>query len=173
VGKFTGAVNASPLLHALWKPYSSRSSTVFSNIFKSVFGSIDSHDLSGTPIFVPCFTQFSLKNKSVLFGKSSIFVEVAPLGFNLGIDPAKEISLVAAGVMVLSNPETEGLPEDLFLPVQSGKLPLTLTGNSNFIIPIGNRDIAYYGYYRTKKAYIVLVTLDLSGKPIHYSEMIS
>jgi hypothetical protein len=145
---------------------------VFSNIFKSVFQNINSNDLSGTPLFTPC-AFFSLKSKSVLFGKSSIFVEVAPLGFNLGIDPAKEISLVAAGVMVLSNPETEGLPEDLFLPVQSGKLPLTLTGNSNFIIPIGNRDIAYYGYYRTKKAYVVLITLDLSGKPIHYSEIIT
>src|ERR1017187_5121737 len=51
VGKFTGTVNASPLLHALWKPWSSRSSSVFSNIFKSVFNTIDPLDLSGTPLF--------------------------------------------------------------------------------------------------------------------------
>jgi hypothetical protein len=172
VGKFTGAVNASPLLNALWKPCSSKSSPVFGNIFKSVYGTINPDDLSGTPLFTPG-QSFSLKDKSVLFGMSSIFVEVDPLGFNLGIDLAKEISFVAAGVMILSDPKDQSFPEDLFLPVQSGKLPLTLTGNSNFIIPIGNRDIAYYGYYRTKKAYIVLITLDVSGNPVHYSEIIS
>jgi len=172
VGKFTKAVNASPLLNALWKPSSSKSVSVFNKIFKEVFNSTDSHDLSGTPVFTPC-APFALKSKSVLFGKSSIFVEAGPPVLGSDIDLVKEISVIAVGVMILSDPVNESYPEDLFLPVQSGKLPLPLIGTSNFIIPLENRDMLYYDYYRTKKACIVLVTLDLSGNPIHYSATIS
>ena len=173
VGKFTKAVNSSPILHSLWKPLSTRSVSVYNNIFQSVFGSIDIKDLSGIPIFIPYFSPFSLINKSVTFGKSSIFVEVDPLGVTLGIDLAKEISIVAAGIMVLSDPETEGFPEFLFLPVQSGKLPLTLNRNSNFIVPVENTDSVYYDCYRTKKAYLTLITLDASGNPVQHSVIIS
>lgn len=172
VGKFTGAVNASPLLHALWKPRSSKSSPVFGNIFKAVYGTIDPHDLSGTPLFTPG-QAFSLINKSVTFGKSSLFVEADPLGHCLGIDIEKEISIVAAGIMVLSDPESEGLPEFFFLPVQSDKIPVSLNNPSVFRIPLTGRDLSIYESYRTKKTYLTLITLDASGNPIQHSVIIS
>jgi hypothetical protein len=173
VGKFTKAVNSSPILHALWKPQSTRSVSVYNHIFQSVYGNIDIKDLSGIPVFIPNFLAFSLTNKSVTFGKSSIFVESDPLGVNLGIDLAKEISILAAGIIVFSDPETEGLPEFFFLSVQSGKILVSLNDPPVFKIPLTGRDLYIYSQYRTKKIYLTLITLDASGNPVRHSVIIS
>ena len=173
VGKFTRAVNSSPLLKTLWKSSSSRLVSAYNNIFQSVFGSIDSKDLSGVPIFVPGFLSFKLKSKSVLFGKSSIFIEAGALGHSLGIDSSVEKSILAVGVMVLDDPEGDYHAEEMFLPVQSPAIPLSLDNNLNFIISLSGRDLTVYTLFRTKKLYIVLVTLDSSGNPVRPSEIIS
>lgn len=172
VGKFTSAANSSPLIKAIWKPLYPRTLPTFNKIFKMVFGSFQSLDNPGPIKFTPEF-GFSLENSSIVFGKSSIFVEVDPLGVNLGIDPAKEISTVAVGILVLSNPSDDNFPEEMFLPVQSAKIPTPIKNQSVFIIQLPSPELYAYELYRTKKAYIVLITLDASGNPIHHSVIIS
>jgi hypothetical protein len=172
VGKFASAVNSFPLLKALWNSQPSRIHSSFNQIFKQVFKTYPCADYSGPVAFTPD-NSFSLKSRSVTFGKSSIFAEVAPLGVNLGIDPAKELSIVAAGVIVFSDPENQSFPEEFFLPVQSGKLPVSLFAPSVFIIPLTGRDLSIYDTYRTKKIYLTLITLDASGSPVHHSVIIS
>jgi hypothetical protein len=75
--------------------------------------------------------------------------------------------------MVLSDPESEGLPEFFFLPVQSDKIPVSLNNPSVFRIPLTGRDLSIYESYRTKKTYLTLITLDASGNPIQHSVIIS
>lgn len=172
VGKFAAAVNSSPLLRSLWNSSSSRSISSFNKIFKQIFSTFSSLDYTGPIVFTPG-SGFALTASSVVFGKSSIFIEAGSIGHTHGIDPSVETSIVAVGIMVLSDPLENQYPEEMFLPVKSPTLPLLLDDNSNFIIPLLGPDLSIYGLYRTKKAYLVLITLDASGNPIHHSVIIS
>ena len=172
VGKFAAVVNSSPLLKSLWYSSSSRSISSFNKIFKQVFSTFPSLDYTGPIVFTPG-SGFALTGSSVVFGKSSIFVEAGSPLSGSRIDPAVELSVVAAGILVLSDPENESYPKEFFLPVQSGKIPVSLNSSSVFIIPLTGSDLFTYDQYHIKEVFLSLITLDLSEKPIHYSEIIT
>jgi hypothetical protein len=172
VGKFASAVNSFPLLKSLWNSASSRSHSAFNGIFKQVFNTFPSGDYSGPIVFTPA-GGFQLQSSSVVFGKSSLFIEISSLPCDSDIDPKIELSVIAAGIMVLSDPIHDSLAEEFFLPVQSDKIPVSLNNPSVLIIPLKGSDLSIYESYLTKKAYLTLVTLDASGNPIHHSVIIS
>ena len=172
VGKFASAVNSSPLLKSLWNSYSTRSLSSFNKIFKQVFNTFSSLDYTGPIVFTPG-GGFALTGSSVVFGKSSIFVEAGSPLSGSRIDPAVELSVVAAGILVLSDPENESFPKEFFLHVQSGKIPVSLQNSLVFIIPLTGTDLSTYEQYHIKEAFLSLITLDASEKPVHYSEVIT
>ena len=137
-----------------------------------VYGSFQSLDNISPIKFTPEF-GFSLGNSSIVFGKSSIFVEADPFGVNLGINPKVETSTVAVGVLVLSDSADDHFPEEMFLPVQSAKIPTQLNNQSVFIIQLPSPELFAYSQYRTKKAWLTLITLDASGSPVRHSVIIS
>lgn len=167
VGKIATAINSSPLLKALWIPGSTKLLSPYNKIFKNLFKLFP--DLALAPEF-----GFSLTECSVTFGKSAIFVEAGFSNRKVGLDLAVEKSVLAAGILSLSDPVEENPLKEIFLPVRSDKLPLQSENNSGgFIIPLIGIDKIYYDRYKTKKASICLITLDNSDKPVHYSSTFS
>lgn len=172
VGKFTSAANSLPLIKALWQPLYPRTLSTFQKIFKMVYKNFQTLDNPGPILFTPeC--GFSLENSSIVFGKSSLFVEADPLGVTLGINHKEEISIVAVGVLALSNPPDNSLPEQMFIPVKSAKIPTQLNNQSVFIIQLPSPELFAYSQYRTRKIYLTLITLDASGSPVRHSVVIS
>ena len=172
VGRFASAVNSSPLLKALWNSASSGSHSAFNGIFKQVFNTYPSVDYPGPIVFTPA-SGFQLPSSSVVFGKSSLFIEISSLPCDSDIDPKIELSVIAAGIMILSDPVNESHPKEYFLPVQSDKVPVSLNDPSVLIISLTGCDLSIYESYRTKKAYLTLITLDAFGNPFRHSEIIS
>jgi hypothetical protein len=172
VGRFASTVNSFPILKALWNSQSPGSRSSFNKIFKQVFSTFPSSDYSGPIVFTPP-NGFKLAASSVVFGKSSVFIEVSTIPSGPDIKPGIEQSVLAAGIMVLSSPVKEGCPEETFLPVQSGKISLSLNVPPAFIIPLTGSGLCMYECYRAKKAYLTLITLDASGSPVRHSVIIS
>ena len=171
VGKFASAVSSIPILKAIWIPESSRSVSPFNKIFKQIYRHIIGAGISGVPNFVP-LGSISLNDSAIIFGKKSIIVEI-DLPKTAGIDPKVETSVLAAGIMVLTDPLEEQFPNDIFMPVQSAKIPVVLNDTSLFKISLTGLDLIKSSHYRTKKVWLTLVTINASGKPVHYSEIIS
>jgi hypothetical protein len=167
VVQFSKAVNNFPLIKALWIPVSSKWHPPYQNMFKQVFESFPS------PRITPGF-GFQLLESSVIIGKSALFVEAAFSTDNLGLNLAIEKSILAAGILVLSDPIDERNPSESFLQIKSGQLPLQAKDNpGGYIIPLTGRDRYMFDQYKTKQVFICLVTLDGSGKPVHYSSTFS
>jgi hypothetical protein len=167
VGKIAVVINSIPLLKAVWTPGSNKSVTPYNQIFKQIFGMFPYIEIA------PGF-GFSVTDSSVIFGKSAIFVEAGISITNLGLNLSVEKSIIAVGILALSDPLKETYNEEMIVPLRSAKLPL-LPENvpGSFIIPLTGLLKLKCDMYKTKKVSICLITLDDSDNPIHYSRTFS
>ncbi|MDR3611680.1 MAG: hypothetical protein P4L27_14010 [Ignavibacteriaceae bacterium] len=166
-GKIAKAVNSLAVLKAAWPVTDGRMSR-FNEIFQANYKIIGSAANILSAAVAPMF-GFSLTNSHVTTLATGVQMTTDALGVKAGIDTGTEKYIVAAGIIVLSTPNQDGLPPTIVLSFKSPQHNLDLINPIDLTAELEGTGLVQYGYYTTKKAFACLVTLDDNGQTVHTS----
>jgi hypothetical protein len=173
IGKLAKAIYGIEVLKKIWFLSDEIKGYTYQQIWARNYHSIKNTDLSGTVTLLPSCGFKTSGQTIVLKENEKGKLTASPLDNKIGINPAIEKKIIAAGVVILKN-NIHGSESDFgFMSVMSKPVDLSLTDpiDINFIaLPV---TASVLSYFSIRKAYITLITLDESGSPIHYSEVFS
>jgi hypothetical protein len=105
-------------------------------------------------------------------GMPDILVETEAPGIENGIYPEEEKSIMAVGIVILSDRENDSVPETMVMRISSEARGLRVFFPQTFIVKVSENENFKMRLYRKREYYIHLITLDTKGKAVHYSERI-
>lgn len=173
IGKLAKAIYGIDILKNIWSLSDEIKGYTYQQIWARNYHSIKNTDLTGNVTLLPS-CGFKTTGQTIILNENEKGkLTASPLGNKIGINPAIEKKIIAAGVVILKN-NIYGSESDFgFMALMSKPVDLSLTDpiDINFIaLPV---TASVPGYFSIRKSYITLITLDESGSPIHYSEVIT
>ena len=170
--KFAHAVNYIYQLKYFWK-LSSISSTVgfrsaFNKIVKTNYSNVTADNLDDDIMLIPD-TGFEVTATSVTLTNTDVTVVLEAIGNDKGIDPAQEVNFQLALILFLKTPTLPDKEAYHFIHKITAPTAVILANPLTFVIELDNIEKQKYDEYTTKKAFLCLVTTDVDGKPIRYS----
>jgi hypothetical protein len=170
-GRIVSAINSSPILHDIWKHASYRGKNVHNKIFTQIYSRIND---AGVPNIVSLMPAPGIIIKGYITpGIPDAVVETEALGIENGIYPEEEKNIMAAGIVILSEPVDASLPHIAAVRMASESRGLRIFFPQTFVVKPPDGEINKFRSYSKRKYYIHLITLDSKGNPVHYSENIS
>jgi hypothetical protein len=171
VGKIVSAINSSPVLHEIWKRSSYRGKNVHNKIFKQIYNLINDNGVPGILALMP--GHGLALNGFITPGIPDAIVETEALGIQSGIEPEEEKSIMAAGIVVLSEPVDDSLPRLMAVRMTSEPRSLRVFFPQTFVVKPPEGESSKFRSYRKRDYCIHLITLDSKGSPVRYSDNIS
>ena len=173
IGKLSKVIYHIDILKKIWSLSNVNKGYTYQQIWARNYRSIKNNDLSGLVTLIPT-AGFKTINQSIEMGEDNTGrLTASPLGDKIGINPAIEKKMIAAGVVILKN-NKYGSETDLgFLVIKSVPVDLDLINNINIKFETIMDTPSVIDYFSIRKSYITLITLDESGSPVHCSEVIS
>jgi len=172
IGKLSSVIYKIEILKKIWSLTDAPKGYTYQQIWARNYHSIKNTDLSGIVTLIPSCGFKTSGQTIVLKENEKGKLTASPLDNKIGINPAIEKKIIAAGVVILKN-NIYGSESDFgFMALMSKPVDLSLTDpiDINFIaLPV---TASVPGYFSIRKSYITLITLDESGTPIHCSEVI-
>jgi len=169
-GKIASAINSSPHLNEIWKSAGNTSRNIYNKIFKEIHKQITSLDFSKLGSIMP---ESGFKIKGYLTpGVPDILVETEAPGVENGIYPEEEKTIMAAGIVILSEPMDEAIPKTMMVNIASESRGLRVFFPQTFVVKAPAGELYRMRLYRKQEYHIHLITLDKMGKAVHYSERI-
>jgi hypothetical protein len=168
-GRIAREISMIDELKYFWKPIRSKNQTNYNLIVKANYNKIDTENLKGSIILSPDF-GFSLTKKSISIGNSEILMTCDPLitsGINYYERKAKYI--VAAGVILMKNPQKEDLPGYDIISFRSKRNLFSINSKIRIVVPMGGVFNDIFRKYSIKKVFTVFIVLDKEGIPIKHS----
>lgn len=170
--KFTKAINSILSLKYFWKIFSEETidlkKSAFSKIFKKNYPYTSTGELSDD-VYMSPFFGFDADATSVTVNDHDITAVIAALGTGTGIDPLVETTAKLCGVFYLQSPIDNALSSYYFMSLESDSVTLSLSNPLTFTIPLVDAQKNLISAYSEKKLFMVLVTFDTDGIPVHYS----
>mgnify|MGYP001197215731 CR=1 FL=1 len=168
--KYSQAVNSITSLKSLWDESTPETMSPFNGIFKESYPYVTPTDVTDLAKLVPQLNGFPVVTTDVTVDETAIDVSIDPIGTNAEIDTDVEKFIQLAAVIKCTDATVDTLPRMIFLPLKSSNVVLNLANPLSFSITISDQDSDAYSSYDTHLTYLALVTLDESGKAVHYSK---
>src|ERR1035437_588886 len=168
-GRIAREISMIDELKYFWKPIRSKNQTGYNLIVKANYNKIDTENLKGSIILSPDF-GFSLPKKSISIGNSEILMRCDPLitsGINYYEKKAKYI--VAAGVILMKNPQKENLPDYEIMSFRSKRNLFSINSKIRIVVPMGGVFNDIFRKYSIKKVFAVFIVLNKEGIQIKHS----
>jgi hypothetical protein len=170
-GKIAAAINSVPELQDIWKKQFKTKKSVFTKIFKSIYGQMTGKDFNKSGSILPV-RGFPIKGL-VTTGRNNIFVEADAPGENSGITEVTEKFIQAAGIIVFKEPVNCTVPETKVSDIVSWPpQELRLYEPQLFCFVLNSEQQQEMQSYGKKEYHIHLVTRDEDGEVASFSEMI-
>jgi hypothetical protein len=169
-GKIASAVNSSPYLNDIWRKTFKSSRNIHNKIFKEIYRQMNGEDFSKSGSIMP---EPGMVIKGYLTpGVPDILVETEAPGVENGIYPEEEKSIMAIGVVILSDPVNTGVPDTMVVKIASEPRGLRVFFPQTFVAKVPASEILRMRSYKKQEYFVHLITLDSNGKAVHYSERI-
>jgi hypothetical protein len=169
--KFSQAINSESKLRSLWNDVRPPDMSTFNSITKSNYYYVDVDSVSDFAKIVPAL-GFGITTSSAGLSQTGIRIVINPIGLNTQIDPAVEVNIQLVSVLFFSTPLDQSVQGYYLTNLVGSPQPLILDESINFDVPLLNEQTLVYNKFQNHKAFVVLVTLDVSGKPVHNSSTI-
>ena len=112
---------------------------------------------------------FILGTPDITLTNSQFTVEVPAIGSGSDIDTNVEKYVNLVCVTHLFEPVDESEKANRFFSEVSANQNLNLAGALTFNITINEYNSQLYDAFASRKAFFALITMDISGNPVHYS----
>jgi len=172
VAKLALGINASAELKKQWPASSKNRHSRFNSIFQTNYPLVHTVEDLGKPIMIPN-PGFPLKNGVITTTLTGITFSCDAPGMDSGVNTNLEKFGSAVGIMVLRSPVNEEDPSFRVLNVGTGKQALDVDAPINLVCNYVGDQLTMFEGYTDKKVFLVFVTTDTSGNPIHYSVQFS
>ncbi len=171
--RLASSMNRIAPLKTLWKNtevYGVKATlSAFSRMIKKNYPYVSEYGLLDGVYLGPSF-GFNITTTDVSLSDSAIDVAIDPIGNDENIDTAVEKFISLACVLFLSDPVDTNLPVYEFYQGLSGNVVLNLANPLSFSIAIKGDVQEMYNAYDTRKAFLILITTDALGNPVHYTQ---
>jgi hypothetical protein len=114
-------------------------------------------------------TGFEVTSTSVTLSNTDVTVVLEPIGTNKGIDPVQEINFQLALILFLKTPSDLDKDAYHFIHKITSPTLINLVNPLTFVIDLDNVEKQKFDEYTSRKAFLCLVTIDVDGKPVRYS----
>lgn len=172
VVKFAKAINSLLSLKHFWKIFSEETAdlkkSAFSKMVKKNYPYVSNTSVLDTAYMVPYF-GFDADASEVAITDSAITVDIDPLGTSTGIDINIEKNVAVQCVVSLTTPVDLNMKPVAFFAMESAKVTLNLVNPLSFSIPLVDAETKLINAYTVRKVFLSLVTYDLEGIPVKYS----
>ena len=172
--KLTRAINSIPILKIIWNSRKPEGTNAYNFIFQTNYRQLKNGSLTDLNTITPLF-GFPIVATTVNFTSASFNIEIAPIGSSAkeGFNLEVEVSAKIVMLMHMSQPvDTQG--SDFFLnPVVFDSVPLQTEAPLIFTKNFSDEDKLIYEKYGAHKAYFALITLDVDGNPVKFSNTIT
>jgi len=165
--KLASAANGMDDIREIWDQNVDAGSP-FQNLVKTNYPYVDADGLPGSYKLTPA-GGFGTSTSLITVSPVAIEAELNPLGDNIGIDTAEEVSIRLLSLVYLYNPTDPNCPAYDFLVKASEDIPLQLASAVIFSVPLMNQDTEKYNLYQNRSVYFAVVTLDAEGNVVHFS----
>ena len=170
-GKFAKAINSIDKLKIVWDAATPNDISPYNGIFKANYINVTPTDVSDTALMAPGF-GFDAVASAVTVSDTEIEAVLDPLGADSGINLAVEKTILMAAVVFCKDTDDPNLKPNFCMAFKSGEQVLNLTNPLTFNVAFTSQETTYYDKYTTHKTFLVFVTLDENGNPVHYSSTI-
>ena len=173
IGKLAKAIYGIEALKNIWSFSDETKGYTYQQIWARNYHSIKNTDLSGIVTLIPS-CGFKTINPSIELGENEKGnLTASPLGKKIGINPNIEKKVIATGVVIIKNDNPGSTYEFGFMAINSIPLDLDLISPVEINIEAKPLTKSWINNYSLRKSYIILITLDEFGSPIHCSEVIT
>ena len=162
------SINGISDLKSVWSAAAAPGISAFNQIMRTNYPMISANDISG-PIRLTPSLGFNATNPAITLGPSEVTANIDAIGNLTGIDPAEEPSTKLASVVYLGNPTDELVGAYTFLSFVSDAKDTDLATALSFTFTLSDVETQLFAKYQDKKGFFVLLTLDATGKVVHYS----
>jgi hypothetical protein len=169
--KTSVSINRIAELKALWSAAAPSGKSGYNYIFQSNYAFISPSDVTDLLKIVPD-NGFGITITGNTINNTSVQAVIGPLGIKAGINATLEAELMMTCVEFLSDPIDESVGAYSLLSLTSGKVPTTLTDPITFDADLTSQQSLVFDKYQTYKVFIAVLTLDATGKPVHYSSSV-
>ncbi|MFA5012427.1 MAG: hypothetical protein WC644_10815 [Ignavibacteria bacterium] len=171
--RLASSINRIAALKYLWKNTAvfgvKTTLSAFSRIIKKNYPYVSEYGLTDGVYLGPAF-GFGITTTDISLSDSAIEVSIDPIGTQENIDTNVEKFISLACVLFVSDPNDTNLPVYDFFQGMSSNVVLNLANPLSFSIAINGDVQEMYNSYETRKAFLILITTDNSGSPVHYSQ---
>jgi hypothetical protein len=173
IGKLSSVIYKIDILKKIWSLSDAPKGYIYQQIWAKNYRSIKNSDLSGIVTLVPS-AGFKVINPVIQLGDNDKGkLSIPPLGVKIGLNPAIEKKIIAAGIVILKKDVPGSKFEFGFMAIKSDPVDLDLTAPLELNIEAQILTKWFMLEYTSKNLYITLITLDDSGSPVHYSDVFS
>jgi len=173
IGKLSSVIYKIEILKKIWSLIDAPKGYTYQQIWARNYHSIKNTDLSGIVTLIPS-CGFKTINPSIELGENEKGnLTASPLGKKIGINPNIEKKVIATGVVIIKNDNPGSTYEFGFMAINSIPLDLDLISPVEINIEAKPLTKSWINNYSLRKSYIILITLDEFGSPIHCSEVIT
>lgn len=171
--RLASSMNSITPLKILWKNTEvfgvKTTLSAFSRMIKKNYPYVSEFGLNDGVYMGPTF-GFGITTTDVTVSDSAIDVTIDPIGTEEGIDTNIEKFIALACVLLVTDPIDQNLPVyDLYQGLSSNVV-LNLANPLSFSIAIEGDVQEMYNAYETRKAFLILITTDALGTPVHFSQ---
>ena len=171
--RLASSMNSIAPLKVLWKNTEvfgvKATLSAFSRMIKKNYPYVSEFGLTDGVYMGPSF-GFGITTTDVSLSDSAVEVAIDPIGNNEGIDTSVEKFIALACVLFVSDPTDTNLPVYDLYPGISSNVVLNLANPLSFSIVIEGDVQEMYNAYNTRKAFLILITTDAQGTPVHFSQ---
>jgi len=173
--KLSHAINYLSQLKHFWTLYDVQSGkyrSAFNKMVKGCYQNVSDTDLLSTASLVPEI-GFEITATDITLAETGISIELDPIGTDKGIDLNVEKNYQLACVVFMKTPSLDSTEPFYFLHKMSTAGVLNLTNPITSTISFDNIEGQYYNKYTVQKVLISLITLDVDGQPVRYSNTVN
>jgi len=166
--KFSQVINSEPVLKALWNEARPAEISSFNAITRANYPFVEAENITDLGKIVPSL-GFGITSTTSGLDSSILTLDIDAIGLKTEIDPVVEINIQLISVLFFSNAIDEAVGNFYLTTLSSASQHLDLANPLRFNASLLSEQTVYYNKFLDHKAFTVLVTLDSSGKPVHYS----
>lgn len=162
------SINSASKLKSLWAGVTPSGLSTFNNIVKVNYRFVTSTDITNQLQLVPD-NGFGVAITDNNVDRVRVRVTIDPIGSNAGINVTLEPNIMMSGLVFLSNPIEQTTEAYSLLSVSSVPQATNLITPLTFDADLTNQQQQTFDKYQITKTFVVLITLDAIGNPVHYS----
>jgi hypothetical protein len=172
VGKLSSKIYSIDIIKKLWNHSVQKHFRIYQKIWSENYHAANCNNLDQLPKLSPSI-GFLVTNPSFIFDKNSFSLKTDPLGAAANINPAIEKFILPVGVIVLKDRKSEAIAPLDIIPFAGPTEILDLNTEMNINITLPAPIDIIYRYYKFKKCYLILISLDENKNPVSTSNCLT